>query len=64
MAKYQIEDHEINQCVEVSAPGFIEAIAEHLPWPTIEVDITLHPTHGKATVIDKQTGFKYTVSRL
>lgn len=62
MPKYQIEDHEINKVVVVTAPGIIEAIADYLPWPSVEVEVNWCPTKGVSTVIDKQTDFKYTIN--
>jgi hypothetical protein len=59
--KYKIKDYEIGREVEVEAPGMLEAILEHLPWPTIQAEFDYSPTMGEAFVIDLKTEFKYRV---
>lgn len=61
MKTYIIHDYEINKDVEVRGPGLIEAMLEHLPWSTLQLDIDYKPLHGIAEVTDKATGFRYTV---
>ena len=61
IVKYLIKDYEIRTETEVEAPGFLEAMLEYLPWPTIQVDFDYSPTMGEAFVIDQKTDFKYRV---
>ena len=59
--KYQIHDFEICKKIQVEAPGVIEAMAEYLPWPSLQLDIDYSPTNGRARVEDKATQFLYDV---
>lgn len=64
LSEFEVVEHEISTTHKVKAQGFLEAIAEALPWPSVEVQINWNPRHGKAEVIDKKTDFKYTITRL
>ncbi|MDK9793783.1 hypothetical protein [Vibrio sp. D431a] len=64
MTNFQIIDHENNKTIDVQAQGFLEAIAEHLPLPTVEVEISWNPASGSASITDKTTNFKYTVNHI
>ena len=59
--KHKIHDREICTEVQVEAPGVIEAMAEYLPWPSLQLDIDYSPTNGMARVEDKATQFLYDV---
>jgi len=61
MTKYTIKDHEISTEKKVEAPGVVEAMLEYLSWQTLQLEIDYRPHHGKANVVDKVTGFMYTV---
>lgn len=60
--KYTIHDFELAKMTEVEAPGFLEAILEYLPWPTLQLGCDYQPSHGRATFIDWKTKFKYEVT--
>ena len=64
MVNFEIHDHEIATKRQVKAQGFVEAIAEYLPWPTVKVEIEWNPTQGQAVIVDKATDFKYTVTKI
>ncbi|MDN3661043.1 hypothetical protein [Vibrio agarivorans] len=59
---FEIEDHEIATKTIVRAQGYLEAIAEYLPWATLQVDVIWQPTYGQAVFTDRTTDFRYTVS--
>jgi len=57
--KYELFDYELKEETVIEAPGVAEAMLEYLPWPTIDLKIYFEPAHGRCTVIDIVTDFKY-----
>jgi hypothetical protein len=64
LVEFEVYEHELSTTHKVKAQGFLEAIAEVLPWPSIEVEIHWKPNLGMAEVVDKTTDFKYTVKKI
>ena len=59
--KFKIKNYEIGETKTVEAPGFLEAMLEYLPWPTLQLTCDYKPHHGKTRFIDERTGFTYDV---
>lgn len=59
--RFTIYDYEISKTSVVEAPGFIEAMLEYLPWPSLQLHCDYKPTHGTAIFTDDKTDFKYEV---
>ena len=60
--KYEVTDWELGGAKTViEAQGIAEAMLDYLPWPSLEIEITLQPSKGIAVVVDRQTDSRYHV---
>lgn len=61
MINYEVRSNENGSKITVKAQGVVEAIAEHLSHPVLELSVTYSPNHGISIVTDNKTGIKYDV---
>jgi hypothetical protein len=59
--KFKINDIEAIKEVVVEAPGFLEALGEYLPWPSLQLAVYYTPHRGRVSATDRKTGFLYAV---
>jgi len=61
MAKFEINDFEGGFKTEVTAQGIVEAMADYLPWPSVDVTVKWSLSKCFFEVVDNQTDFYYEV---